>query len=176
MTGSSASAAEEFFVALKELRQAASTVSYGTLVREAARYETPIQISRQRLSDWFGGRAVPADPDVVRFLVDYLGRFASNVGYRPRPPPWWLRRHQMALRQRQANREVGGPPAAAALQADRLGRPVGDCDPLVLEVHPAVQAPGSGTVAVLPTYVSRATTQRCDKSSTGCSMTGGRSW
>jgi hypothetical protein len=36
---------------------------------------------------------------------------------------------------------------------DRLGRPIGDGDPLVLEVHPAIQVPSSGTAAVLPAYV-----------------------
>jgi hypothetical protein len=38
----------------------------------------------------------------------------------------------------------------------RLGRPVGDCDPLVLGVHPAIQVLGTGSAAVLPEYVPRA--------------------
>ncbi|HKT03476.1 MAG TPA: hypothetical protein VJT31_28445 [Rugosimonospora sp.] len=35
----------------------------------------------------------------------------------------------------------------------RLGRPISDCDPLVLEVHPAIQLPDTSTAEVLPAYV-----------------------
>jgi hypothetical protein len=45
---------------------------------------------------------------------------------------------------------------SAATADDRLGRPVADCDPLVLEVHPAIQASGGGVTDVLPGYVPRA--------------------
>jgi hypothetical protein len=45
---------------------------------------------------------------------------------------------------------------SAPLPADRLGRPVGECDPLALEVHPAIQVPGTELAAVLPAYVLRA--------------------
>lgn len=38
---------------------------------------------------------------------------------------------------------------------DRLGRLVGNCDPLALEVHPAIQVPGTEPAAVLPVYVPR---------------------
>ena len=36
-----------------------------------------------------------------------------------------------------------------------LGQPIRDCDPLTLEVHPAIQFPGS-SLGALPTYVPRA--------------------
>jgi hypothetical protein len=66
MTESPSLAAGRLFAALAELRQATVAVSYATLVRQAAAQQPPIQISSQRLSNWFGGKAVPADPAVVR--------------------------------------------------------------------------------------------------------------
>jgi hypothetical protein len=49
-----------------------------------------------------------------------------------------------------ATTEQPAPPSA-----DRLGRPVGECDPLMLEVHPAIHVPGSQSASVLPPYVLR---------------------
>jgi len=48
--------------------------------------------------------------------------------------------------------------APAAPAPARLGRPVGECDPLVLEVHPAIQVPGERGERLdrLPGYVPRA--------------------
>ncbi|WP_436532758.1 hypothetical protein [Actinoplanes sp. HUAS TT8] len=161
MTGNPA--ADEFFAALDKLRRATGSISYATLVRQAAAQRPPLQISSQRLSDWFGGRAVPADPAVVRFLVGCLQqRTARDPGYRPHPLSWWLAVHERALRQRQLSREPGGrqPPRAADERSDptvagRLGEPIGDSDPLALEVHPAIQIPGTEPGAVLPDYVIR---------------------
>ena len=45
--------------------------------------------------------------------------------------------------------------ATPAVPPTRLGRPVADCDPLALEVHPAIQADGERSDS-LPAYVSRA--------------------
>ncbi|MBB4752397.1 tetratricopeptide repeat protein [Actinoplanes lobatus] len=46
--------------------------------------------------------------------------------------------------------------APAPPQPVRLGRPVGDCDPLVLEVHRSIEVSGHGGVLpVLPAYVRR---------------------
>ncbi|MEV0455817.1 tetratricopeptide repeat protein [Catellatospora methionotrophica] len=42
----------------------------------------------------------------------------------------------------------------------RLGRPVADCDPLALEVHPAIQVPEMAAVGQLPGYVPRAHDER----------------
>lgn len=46
--------------------------------------------------------------------------------------------------------------AEPAATAYRLGRAIGESDPLVLEVHPAIQVSGDTTTGVLPGYVSRA--------------------
>ncbi|WIM99439.1 hypothetical protein ACTOB_003091 [Actinoplanes oblitus] len=161
MTESPASAGEEFFAALQELRRATSAVSYATLVRQAAAQQPPLQIGSQRLSDWFGAKAVPTDPAVVRFLVEYLQpKVPRTSGYQQRRLSWWLNLHQTALRQRQANRDGGSLSVVSALSPRRLGLLIDDCDPLVLEVHPAIQVPGVVSVAdpadALPAYVLRA--------------------
>ncbi|MET8147824.1 hypothetical protein ACIBSW_24710 [Actinoplanes sp. NPDC049668] len=57
--------------------------------------------------------------------------------------------------------DSSGQPSTApvhrpAQPVHRLGRPVDACDPLVLEVHPAIQVPGSGKAEGLPGYVPRA--------------------
>ncbi|GGP15634.1 tetratricopeptide repeat protein [Nonomuraea glycinis] len=109
MTESPPSAAEQFFAALRELRQATVAVSYAMLARQAAAQQPPLKISGQRLSDWFLGNALPADPAVVRFLVEYLQSRATRAsGYQQRPLSWWLSLHQHAAQQRQNNRDDGG--------------------------------------------------------------------
>ncbi|MEU7617236.1 hypothetical protein AB0B27_14245 [Micromonospora rifamycinica] len=45
--------------------------------------------------------------------------------------------------------------AAPTVPVVRLGRPVAECDPLALEVHPAIEV-GGGEAGELPGYVSRA--------------------
>src|SRR4051812_19757776 len=124
MTEMLSSAAERLFGALAELRQATDTVSYAVLVRQAAAQQPPVLISSQRLSDWFAGKAVPADPAVVRFLVEYLQlRAVRSSGYRQRPLSWWLELHRAAVQQRQSNRSGNGP-AVGISPSRRLGRPV----------------------------------------------------
>ncbi|MBB4755186.1 tetratricopeptide repeat protein [Actinoplanes lobatus] len=44
----------------------------------------------------------------------------------------------------------------SATTYDRLGWPIGECDPLVLGVHPAIQVPWEVTADVLPRYMPRA--------------------
>jgi hypothetical protein len=155
MTESPPSAAEQLFAALAELRKATVDVSYTTLVRQAAAQRPPLKISRQRLSDWFSGEAVPADPAVVRFLVNYLQPRAARNGYQQRPLPWWLTLHQEAARERQASNDAGRGGVDASPLSRRLGRPVGDCDPIDLEVHRAIHVPGE-QLDQLPEYVPRA--------------------
>ncbi|CCH30188.1 NB-ARC domain-containing protein [Actinosynnema sp. NPDC047251] len=109
MTESPPSAAEQWFTALGELRQATVAVSYTMLARRAAALQPPLKISGKRLSDWFLGKAVPADPAIVRFLVECLQPRASSAnGYQQRPLSWWLDLHQHAVRQRQAMRDDAG--------------------------------------------------------------------
>ena len=85
------------------LRKATADVSYTTLVRQAIAQRPPLKASRQRLSDWFLGRAVPDDPAVVCFLGGYLQPRANRTsGYQQRPLLWRLDLRQKAVQQRQA--------------------------------------------------------------------------
>ncbi|WP_203833469.1 hypothetical protein, partial [Actinoplanes regularis] len=108
MTSVALSARDRFLNALAELRQKAGNPSYSVLVRQAAAQQPTIEISSQRLSDWFGGRALPSDLAVVRFLIGYLQPRAVRSGnYQERPLSWWLALHQNVVEQRQnVNRDV----------------------------------------------------------------------
>src|SRR4051794_22165958 len=153
MTDSWGPAADAFFAALWQLREATAAVSYAVLVREAASRSDPLTINAQRLSDWFGGKAVPDDPEVVRFLVDYLQPRAVNAeGYQQHRIEWWLNLHGRAKEERQGRRNGTSGPSPAPR---RMGRPIGECDPLALEVKPAIQVPGDAVADVLPGYVVR---------------------
>jgi hypothetical protein len=158
MTGVPATAVDQLLTGLAELRHAAGDPSYTTLVRQAAAQQPPVAISAQRLSDWFRGKAVPADPAVVRFLVEYLQPRAVRTGrYQLRPVGWWLDLHREAVRQRQVGADERRRTADRPLSPHRPGRPIDQCDPLALEVHPAIQVSGAGAPAdLLPGYVPRA--------------------
>jgi hypothetical protein len=60
------------------------------------------------------------------------------------------------IRRLWAAARVGSPSDALAPDKDRLGRPVDDCDPIVLEVHRAIDAPDGHILSLLPPYVPRA--------------------
>ncbi|WP_201754488.1 tetratricopeptide repeat protein, partial [Micromonospora rubida] len=77
-------------------------------------------------------RAARSDRDDVAILADNVRRLWDRAWMAPTP----------------------SPPA-------RLGRPVADCDPLVLEVHPAIDIPGQEQLGSrLPIYVPRAHDER----------------
>ncbi|MFI5892218.1 hypothetical protein ACIA5D_19135 [Actinoplanes sp. NPDC051513] len=158
MTGIPPTAADRLATALTELRRAAGNLSFSTLVRQAAAQRPPLTITPQRLSDWFGGKAVPADPAAVRFLVEHLQPRASRSGsYQLRPLSWWLNLRQEAVRQRRRATD----PSPSRRRPDRLGQPIGDCDPLALEVHRAIDLPSRSEAApVLPPYMTRAHDKR----------------
>ena len=147
---------------LKQLRGVTrKVVSYSVLAREAK----PLKISSKRLSDWFGGKAVPDDPQVVRFLVEFLQpRAVGTDGYQERPLEWWLRLHQRAKEERQKR-----PYGVVAGGASRRGRALRESvlertqpgwplpevtDPFALEVHRAIEASAAGWPD-LPVYVVR---------------------
>ncbi|WP_426513232.1 hypothetical protein ACPPVO_22970 [Dactylosporangium sp. McL0621] len=57
---------EEFAAELRALRSAASSPTYGQLVYQASQQRPPVVLTPQSLSEWFAGKAVPADPAAVR--------------------------------------------------------------------------------------------------------------
>ncbi|MFG1994137.1 hypothetical protein ACGFJ7_29610 [Actinoplanes sp. NPDC048988] len=151
MNADGSPAAGRFFAALAELRRATRSVSYTTLTRraEAQRLQSPI--TNQRLSDWFGAKAVPADPAIVRFLVEYLQPKAGH-GYRPRELSAWLKLHREAQQERQAHRDKTDLDLARPV----LGKAIAECNAIALEVHKAIESPEHGTaLPALPAYVRR---------------------
>ncbi|MFC4070614.1 FxSxx-COOH system tetratricopeptide repeat protein [Actinoplanes subglobosus] len=122
MSDGPSSAAEQFIAALKGLRQATTAVSYAMLVKQADMRKPPLTINAQRLSDWFRGKAVPADPAVVRFLIEHLQPRATGIPHHPMA--WWLDLHQRAVRERQANRDDRGRAAdpSPSRRAPRIWR------------------------------------------------------
>jgi hypothetical protein len=71
-------AIERFSQELRALRDAAGAPSYRQLQHLAARRHPPLRLPPATLSDWFNGRTVPNDPDVLRFLVSELERRAAR--------------------------------------------------------------------------------------------------
>ncbi|MER7469590.1 hypothetical protein [Micromonospora sp. NPDC000018] len=154
------SAAERFATALRELYEAAGSPEYRVVVRQGSQQPSPVKLTDSSLSDWLGGKSVPADPSAVRFLVPFLqGWAAKQQGYPTRPLDWWLTLRQQAWAEKRTNR--GGRPAAStgtsSGRSPRLGAPIGHYTPLMLEVHRAIDVPGhGGRLSLLPPYVSRA--------------------
>lgn len=155
------SAPEEFAAALRVLYAAADSPTYTLLVHQAGKQLPPVKFAEQTLSDWLRGDSVPASPAAVRFLTAYLGALAARRGQQVRGVDWWVALHERARKTKQASRG-GRPPARAPSTTPtatprRLGRPIGACDPLLLEVHRAIEPPcQDASAAGLPPYVQRA--------------------
>jgi hypothetical protein len=88
-------------------------------------------------------RGGPARQDDVRAVARTLARACGQDEY------------AIAVQVAQLTEPSGQPTSSPVLPQSRVGRPVVDCDPLLLEVHPAVHVPGAGPDP-LPEYVSRA--------------------
>ncbi|MGI5239347.1 tetratricopeptide repeat protein [Dactylosporangium sp. CA-139066] len=154
------SAGQRFAAALQELYEAAGRPEHRLLIRQAERQEPPVRLAPRSLSDWFGGRHLPADPGALRFLVTFLQPMAASHSsdFVPRNWSWWQHLHEQA-RQDTAGR-AGRPrtgQTSTAADATRLGKPIGACSPFALEVHRAIEVPGQHeTLPELPPYVPRA--------------------
>lgn len=103
----------EFTDALANLYQAAASPKYAVLVRQAAAQRPPLVLNAKTLSDWFGGKSVPAQAAAVRFLVEFLQPGAvKQSGYQARTLGWWLDLHQRAQQERRSDQ--GGRPRTRA--------------------------------------------------------------
>jgi hypothetical protein len=60
--------------ALRDLHKRAGAPTHASLAREADRAFPPVRLSTSTLSDWFRGKAVPADERSFGWLVDHLAR------------------------------------------------------------------------------------------------------
>lgn len=123
------------------------------------------------LSGWLTGRSVPskARERELRFLVEFLERrvWKRDAAYVRRGAAGWRRLCESARRSRRTRNGTVAIPrsgldrAGVLARSGRLGRPVADCDPVALEVHPAIDVPGhEGSGARLPAYVVRSHDER----------------
>ncbi|MFD1541892.1 hypothetical protein [Nonomuraea guangzhouensis] len=157
-----------FSRALAELYEHAGSPTYAELIRQAAAQRPPMKVTDSSLSDWLAGVSVPSSPRIVAFLVSYLQGKAARNGHPARLLPWWEAQRARAQRARRAGRggrprtrapfSGEGPlPGHAAAEAQRLGRPLAQVDPIALEVHPAIDAGAAAAgLGVLPAYLPRA--------------------
>jgi len=153
----------KFSQALVELYEQAGKPTYAELIRHATAQKPPVMIGKSSLGDWLGGVSIPSSPRVVEFLVSYLQVKATRHGHLVQPLEWWKKEREQAQRLRRVNRggrpgrrpTLGDAPAGVEVD-DRLGRPIGEMDPIALEVHPAISA-GSDDVGLgaLPLYIRR---------------------
>lgn len=156
---SAATPPEEFAAELRALYEAAGSPTYALLVHQAGQQRPPVKLTEQSLSDWLGGVSMPAKSAAVRFLAAYLGALATHQGHQVHGADWWAALHGRTQKVKQASR--GGRPSTrvrssgGAVKSRQLGQPIHECDPLVLEVHRAIELPGQDG-ARLPPYVPRA--------------------
>jgi hypothetical protein len=147
--------AEGFWTRLRALYEEAGSPDLATLNRQGKSQQPQVSLSDATLSDWFTGKSIPSKTkeSEFRFLVEFLeGRTGTRGDALRHRVDEWLRLCTAARRARRPASPGGGSPPA------RLGRPAGKCDPLVLEVHPAIHVPGERDERLdrLPTYVPRA--------------------
>lgn len=96
-------AAHRFADELQALYQAAGKPDLATLCRQGAKQIPPVRLSDSTISDWLNGNTVPAQPEKLRFLVEFLeGRAERSARH---GAVWWEQLRSQAWRERQAGRQ-----------------------------------------------------------------------
>ncbi|GAB2616388.1 hypothetical protein Aab01nite_29180 [Paractinoplanes abujensis] len=172
----------QFTEELMWLYEAAGSPTHEALSRAAMRWDPPVKLAKQTLSDWLTGKSVPADPGTVQRLTSHLTVLARRRSTFVARPVDWRQLHANAKAARRSSRrrsedpERGPAREAPDVPADEsqdahalpygdpgpspLGLPVAECDPIALEVHRAIDIPGSDRQSILPAYVERAHDRR----------------
>ena len=155
--------AQRFTKALRALYGAAGSPRYSDIVAYGAGQVRPVVFKDATLSDWLTQGVVPGSAGGFAALTALLEQLASQCpGYVRRSAADWEQLRSAARSERQASRGrrtadgSGGGAPPESTRASLLGVPVGQCDPLDLEVHPAGDGPGRDAPAQLPAYVRRA--------------------
>ncbi|WP_433359008.1 hypothetical protein [Streptosporangium sp. CA-115845] len=158
-----------FSRALAQLYEQAGRPTYAELIRQAAAQQPPVAIGKSSLGDWLSGKSIPSSPRVVEVLVTCLQAKANRRDHPPVvAPDWWEAQRVREQRARRANR--GGRPirrrpapaddphaAGDTAAPSGPGRPIGQMDPIALEVHPAIDAgAAAASLNPLPAYIPRA--------------------
>ncbi|MBL7261913.1 sel1 repeat family protein [Paractinoplanes lichenicola] len=175
MNGRDIAADAQFTEELAWLYEAAGSPTHEALSRAAARWDPPVKLAKQTLSDWLTGKSVPNDPATVRRLITHLTVLARRRPTFVARPVDWRQLHASAkaarrgARRRSEDPEHQGPaPDAQDVSADGSGSPplghlVAECDPIALEVHRAIDIPGSDQQSILPAYVERSHDRRLQR-------------
>ncbi|HET9118611.1 MAG TPA: hypothetical protein VFN75_11160, partial [Pseudonocardiaceae bacterium] len=159
--------AEKFRRELSGLYEAAN-LPLDRLIANAAKLDPLTKLNTSSLSDWKNGKSVPSVRDAryrrdFALLIKVLNAHARD-GYVMYELDWWEKLRAAAYQERNSTRgaramrepgrtgESGGALAATAA----LGRPIGEWNPLDLEVKPAAVGPGRDPDRMLPRYVRRA--------------------
>jgi hypothetical protein len=158
---------------LRALREAAGC-SYGDIIGFGRRQKPAVTFSRASLSEWFGGKGVPADEQKFELLVEFLESRAArkDPGHQRRSPAEW---EVLRWRAEAERRPVQAPKVSAGVRGARAQaapeatgasgrftalpdkpRPVPLWTAQQLGVHPAIRGAAAGGEAfVLPDYVER---------------------
>lgn len=152
--------AQRFTQELQALYAAAGSPRYSEIVAHGARQVRPVLFRDATLSDWLTKGSVPSSAGVFAALTELLEHLASQrPGHVRRSGAEWerLRAAARAVRNAgRADRRADQTPSGDTQTAAIPGIPIGQCDPLDLEVHPAGDRPGRDTAGALPGYVPRA--------------------
>jgi tetratricopeptide (TPR) repeat protein len=107
------SAAEQFWLELRGLYQAAGRPTLGRLVHLGLEQHPPIQVSPSAINGWLNGKAVPAGRKNTRYLTVMVAFLQAGVRpdarYEPRPAGEWGRLLRAAQAQRAAGKRTGRP-------------------------------------------------------------------
>ena len=161
------------------LYEAAGSPTHEVLIR-AARGNPAVKLVKQTVSDWLTGKSVPSDSKSVLYLISILTALARRrPGFVARPVDWRglhasakaarrnSRRQSLdrgvgsrTERRRGGGEQVGGGARFEDAETRPLGLLINECDPIALEVHRAIDVPGSEHHSVLPPYVQRAHDRR----------------
>ena len=152
--------AQRFTHELQALYAAAGSPRYSAIVAHGARQVQPVRFRDATLSDWLTRGSVPSSASAFAALTELLEHLASrHSGHVRRSGVEWEQLRAAARAGRNAgpaNHRTVRMPSDDRRAATVLGTPIGQCNPLDLEVHAAGNLPSRDAGAVLPGYAPRA--------------------
>ncbi|MFD9511153.1 SAV_2336 N-terminal domain-related protein [Streptomyces mirabilis] len=102
---------------LRELHHRAGAPTYASLVWRAEQASPPVHLTTSTLSDWFRGKAVPADERSFNWLVDFLARQAGPDSDGQSTAAVFIELRDRALQKRREE-------SASSIMTARLGQPI----------------------------------------------------
>lgn len=138
-----------FWAELHSLYEAAGSPTRHGLVRAAKRWNPPVRLAEQTLSDWLSGNTVPADLDTVLALIRHLTKLArKKTGFVARPVDWPKFHAAAKAARRGHRRKAADPDGKGTYRVDGVpGRLIG--------VRPAIRVDYPRRLGDIPPYVTR---------------------